>query len=156
MRLTRHTISLALLLAVFWLVLSGHYTAFLISLGALSVVLVVWVCARMDVVDHESQPLHLDRSIFKYWLWLVREIALSSLAVTSYAFRRRDAIKPTVFEFTVSSKSDIGKVIFANSVTLTPGTVVIDLKGDIATVHALVSPAVDGVTSIYSRVSGIE
>ncbi|MFT4797788.1 MAG: multicomponent Na+:H+ antiporter subunit E [Candidatus Azotimanducaceae bacterium] len=156
MKLTRHTASLSLVLAVFWLVLSGHYTAFLISLGTLSVVLVVWVCARMDVVDHESQPLHLDRGIFTYWLWLLKEVVLSSLAVTACAFRGRKSIQPGCFEFKVSSKSDIGKVIFANSVTLTPGTIVIDLKGDRATVHALVMPAIDGVTSIDNRVSGVE
>jgi len=156
MILTRHTISLSLLLAVFWLVLSGHYTAFLISLGALSVVLVVWLCARMDVVDHESQPLHLNREIFGYWLWLFREVVLSSLAVTACAFRGQASIKPACFEFKVSSDSDMGKVIFANSVTLTPGTVVIDLKGDKATVHALVAPATDGVAAIDLRVSGVE
>ena len=156
MRLTRHTISLSLLLAVFWLVLSGHYTAFLLSLGAASVVLVVWVCARMDVVDHESQPLHLERGIFRYWLWLFKEIALSSLAVTACAFQGEKAIRPGFFEFKMSSKTDMGRVIFANSVTLTPGTVVIDLKEDTATIHALVSPALDGVMSIDRRVSGVE
>lgn len=110
----------------------------------------------MDVIDHESQPLHLDRGVFRYWLWLLKEIVLSGLAVTLCVFRSRAAISPVCFEFKVSSSSDMGKVIFANSVTLTPGTVVIDLDDNKATVHALVAPAIDGVAAIDLRVSGVE
>jgi multicomponent Na+:H+ antiporter subunit E len=55
----RQTLGLAVVLSAFWLVLSGHYTALLLSFGALSIALVVWLARRMDIVDHEGRPLDL-------------------------------------------------------------------------------------------------
>ena len=66
----KHAISLGLSLSVLWLLLSGHYTLLLISYGLLSVVLVVLLALRMDVIDREGQPLHLDlKALFTYWVW---------------------------------------------------------------------------------------
>lgn len=131
----RHTISLSLLLAVFWLLNSGHYNWLILSLGLLSIAIVVWVTHVMDVVDHESQPWHLTTRILGYNLWLLKEVMVASLDVSKRIWT--GAISPTVIEVQASQKTDMGKVIFANSITLTPGTVSINIQDDIITVHAL-------------------
>ena len=61
-----HLFYMSLLLALFWLGLSGHYTALLLAFGALSAGLVVWLAWRMDMVDHESVPLHLSRRVLTF------------------------------------------------------------------------------------------
>ena len=76
-----HLINMSLLLALFWLGLSGHYTALLLAFGALSVGLVVWLAKRMDVIDHESVPLHFTRRALTFWPWLMVEIVKSNIDV---------------------------------------------------------------------------
>ena len=134
----RHTISISLTLAIFWLINSGHYTSILLWIGAGSVALVVFIAHRMDVVDHESQPIHLTPKLPAYYLWLIKEIVLSNIKVVKHVWLAQKNITPTMTTIKSSQKTDMGKVIFANSITLTPGTVAIDLKGNLVLVHALV------------------
>ena len=132
-----HTISLFLTLAVFWLLNSGHYTPLIMSLGLISIVLVLYIAHRMDVVDHESQPLLLQRRIPSYHLWLTKEIILANITVVKHIWLGNETISPVLAVIKAHQKTDMGKVIYANSITLTPGTVSIDLEGEVITVHAL-------------------
>jgi multicomponent Na+:H+ antiporter subunit E len=133
-----HTISLFLTLAAFWLLNSGHYTLLILSLGLFSIALVLYIAHRMDVVDHESQPLHLiTLRIPGYHLWLVKEIILSNISVVKHIWLGNETISPILTTIKASQKTDMGKVIYANSITLTPGTVAVDLVGDQIKVHAL-------------------
>lgn len=133
-----HTISLFLTLAAFWLLNSGHYTLLILSLGLISIALVLYIAHRMDVVDHESQPLHLiTLRIPRYYLWLAKEIILSNISVVKHIWLGNETISPVLTTIKASQKTDMGKVIYANSITLTPGTVAVDLVGDQITVHAL-------------------
>ena len=133
----RHTISLSLLLALFWLLNSGHNTSLMISLGVISSLFVLYLVHRMDVVDHESQPIHMTLKFPAYYAWLIKEIILSNYLVVKHIWLGNDSISPTLRVIKSSQKTDIGKVIYANSITLTPGTVTVDLQGDKLTVHAL-------------------
>ena len=139
----RHTIFLSLSLAIFWLLNSGHYTALMLSLGAISVALVRYIAHRMDVVDHESQPLHLTRKLPGFYAWLTKEIILANLLVVKHIWLGNKAISPTLKTIKVSQKTDIGKVIYANSITLTPGTVTVNLEGDQFMVHALLKESIE-------------
>ncbi len=134
----RHTISISFLLAFIWLANSGHYDGLLLSLGAVSVALVVWLCHRMDVVDHESHPIHLTRRIPAYYSWLFKQILLSNIDVAKRVWLGRGAIEPTVETLPVMQKTDVGRVVYANSINLTPGTVSIELEDNTVLVHALV------------------
>lgn len=138
----QHTIMLSLTLAAFWLANSGHDTALLLSLGALSIALVVYIAHRMDVVDHEAQPLHLTLKLPVYYGWLIKEIFLANLAVVKHIWLGNKSISPTFATITASQETDIGKVIYANSITLTPGTVTVDMEGDQFLVHALLSDSI--------------
>ncbi|MBT8434510.1 MAG: Na+/H+ antiporter subunit E [Gammaproteobacteria bacterium] len=135
--LVPHTISLFLTLTAFWLVNSGHYTLLMLSLGLISIALVLYVAHRMDVVDHESQPLHLTLKLPGYLLWLAKEIIVSNISVVKHVWLGNKTISPVLTTIKASQKTDVGKVIYANSITLTPGTVTVDLVGDQITVHAL-------------------
>ncbi|MBL4791116.1 MAG: Na+/H+ antiporter subunit E [Kordiimonadaceae bacterium] len=133
----RHTISLSLALAAFWLLNSGHITPLMLFLGAASIALVLYIARRMDVVDHESQPLHLSLKILSYYLWLAKEIVVANFSVVKHIWLGNSSISPTLAVLHASQKTDIGKVIYANSITLTPGTVAVDLEGNRILVHAL-------------------
>lgn len=154
----RHTIFLTLSLAVFWLLNSGHYTTLMLSLGAISIALVLYIAHRMDVIDHESQPLHITRKLPGYYIWLIKEIILANILVVKHIWLGNKTISPTMKSIKVSQKTDIGKVIYANSITLTPGTVTVKLEGDHFMVHALLKESIEELEAgeMDRRVSRLE
>ena len=154
----RHTIFLSLALSVFWLVNSGHYTSLMLVLGGLSVVFVLYIARRMDVVDHESQPVHLTLKIPAYYIWLIKEIIIANLLVVKHIWLGNKSISPVFTNITASQKTDIGKVIYANSITLTPGTVTVNMEGDQFMVHALLQESIKDLESgeMDRRVSQLE
>ena len=143
----QHTIILSLSLAAFWLANSGHNTALMLSLGAISITFVVYIAHRMDVVDHEAQPLHLTLKIPGYYAWLIKEIIVANLLVVKHIWLGNKSISPGFTTVTASQKTDIGKVIYANSITLTPGTVTVNLQGDQFMVHALLRESIKDLES---------
>ncbi len=133
-----HTFGVLSALFLFWLLLSGLFTPFLLLAGAGSALVVMLLARRMGVVDHESFPIHLGwRVLFSYWPWLVKEIVKSAWDVTKRILHPRLPISPTLVEFVPSQKTDIGLVIHANSITLTPGTIAIEVEAGRFLVHAL-------------------
>ena len=122
-----HHFFLAVGLAITWLLLSGVYDPMILMLGLASCVLVVVIAKRMDVIDHEAIPVHLSFNIFLYWLWLLIEIVKANIDVTKRVLGLCP-ISPTMVRIKTSQKSDLGLVIFANSITLTPGTISIDVE----------------------------
>ncbi|MFL0809393.1 MAG: Na+/H+ antiporter subunit E [Agarilytica sp.] len=141
----RHTVYLVIALAAIWLLNSGHYNPLLLGLGALSIAFVTWIARKMDVVDHESQPVSFTHKLPLYWLWLSKEIVLANIDVVKRIWRGVDAIDPTVAVLKPSQKNDLGRVIYANSITLTPGTVTLDLKDDEVLVHAISKEGIEAL-----------
>lgn len=133
----KHTVSLFITLSVFWLLNSGHYSLLILLLGFASISLVLVIANKMDVVDQESQPIHLKRNIFGYFGWLIKEIIQANITVVKHIWLSGESISPTLKKIKVTQQTDMGKVIYANSITLTPGTVAIDLVDDDVIVHAL-------------------
>lgn len=133
----QHRLSVLLVLSLIWLMNSGHYSALLLSLGLLSVCFAVWIAERMDVIDHESQPIHLTARVPSYWLWLAKNILLSNIDVVIRIWRGPKAISPCLATLPAEQASDMGKVIYANSINLTPGTLAIELEDGHVLVHAL-------------------
>lgn len=140
-----HALALFTMLCGFWLINSGYYTTLLLSFMVVSVSFVVFLCYRMDVVDGESQPLNLTFTIPLYWLWLIKEVVLSNIHVTRCIWSGPGSIQPSMFTVEAGQKTDMGVVIYANSITLTPGTVSMDLQGKTLTVHALTRVTADGL-----------
>jgi multicomponent Na+:H+ antiporter subunit E len=130
-------VSLGTVLFLFWLVLSGHYTYFLVAAGAGSAVLCVFVAARLGVTDAEGHPVRLLRGALTYFPWLLWEIAKSAWTVTKLILNPRLQISPTMTRVVASQRTSVGIATYANSITLTPGTITTGVKGSVLTVHAL-------------------
>ena len=133
----RYRLSLFVMLAAVWLLLSGHYTPLLLVFGALSCAFVTYLAQRFDVVDHESHPLHMWWRLPSYWIWLLVEIVKGNIDVGYRIIHPSLPIDPRLFEVEASQKTDLGRVVFANSITLTPGAISVDVRGDKILVHAL-------------------
>jgi multicomponent Na+:H+ antiporter subunit E len=128
----------AIVLFLFWLALSGHYTNFLLAAGAGAALLCVFVTARLRIADAEGHPVQFLRGALTYFPWLFWEIAKSAWAVTKLILHPRLPISPTMTKVIASQRTTVGIVTYANSITLTPGTITTGVKGNVLTVHALV------------------
>jgi multicomponent Na+:H+ antiporter subunit E len=142
------TVVLFLSLVVLWLLWSGLYLPLMLFLGLASCLLVMWLVKRFQTLDHESVPLHLGVGIFAYWGWLLKEIAISSLQVTRIILTPKLQISPTMVSIQCKSAGQVRQVLFANSITLTPGTLTTDIdENGLVTVHALTQEGAQGVVS---------
>lgn len=133
----RHALSLFAVLYGLWLALSGHYTPFLLAIGAVCAAFAVAVAVRMDVVDHEGHPIHLGYRLPIYWSWLTVQVLLSAVRVSCVVLSPRPAIDPVLETVPASQRTDVGRVIYANSITLTPGTLSTSVEAHGIEVHAL-------------------
>jgi len=134
------TWSLGIVLFATWMLLSGEFSlhhGLVLGLGVASVILVVLIAVRMDVVDHEGHPVHLTLRFVGYWFWLLVEIVKASLDVTKRIWSPSLPISPTMYNLKVSQPGELGQVIYANSITLTPGTVTVRLEDGNILVHAI-------------------
>lgn len=135
---------LGALLFGFWLLLSGHYTPMLLGFGVGSTILVVYLALRMDVVDHEGLPLQLGGRFWRYAPWLMKEILVANLHVAKIILSPSLPISPIMVHYRSSQKTDLGRALYANSITLTPGTITTGIQGDDLEVHSLTWVDVDG------------
>lgn len=141
--MNRHVISLFFILAALWLLNSGIYNGLLLTLGLLSVCFTVWLAARMDIIDSESQPLHISSKLPAYYLWLGKKIVQSNIDVVIRIWRGPSSISPCTAHLHYGHRSEVNRVIYANSITLTPGTVTMDLKNDEVFVHSLTRAGIE-------------
>ena len=132
-----HSISLGAVLFAVWLILSGHYTFLITTLGVLSCVLVVSIMQRMDLIDHEGHPIHLTWRAITYITCLILEIIKANIDVLKLILSPSLPATPTLLRVKASQTSDLGQVIYANSITLTPGTISVDVANGEILVHAL-------------------
>ena len=140
-------LGLALTLFAFWLLLSGIYEPLLLSLGVVSSLFVAGIAHRMDVVDHEGFPIHIGPKGITYWPWLIWEIIKANIDVALIIIKPDLEISPIMFRAEASQKTEVGQVIYANSITLTPGTVTVGVNEGTVDVHALTIGAADEVIS---------
>ena len=143
----RYSFSLAILLALLWLAISGVYKPPLFVLGAGSIAFVVWLSRRMDVVGVEHNPVLYSWRLPVYWLWLLKEIAKSNFEVARAALAPQGRVRPRIVRVPVRLGSAVAKVTYANSVTLTPGTVTLLLEADCLEAHALLESSASGLES---------
>lgn len=136
---------LGALLVILWLLLSGLLEPLYLILGAVSVALALWLAARMAVADREGVPSALGWRAFGYWPWLAKEIALANWDVTRRILSPSLPISPSAFKVKASQRTALGRTIYANSITLTPGTVSMSIDGDEILVHALTEDGRDSV-----------
>ncbi len=153
-----HAISLYVALMGVWLLLSGLFDAFFLSLAAICCGLVVYIAQRMDVIDHEGQPVHISRRFITYLPWLAWQIIRANVYVARRIASPKMPIDPVLKWIPASQPTDLGKVIYANSITLTPGTIATGVEGDRIQVHALTPELMDELEegSMDARVRAVE
>jgi len=132
-----------LLLAAFWLLLSGFIQPLLLFFGVSSILLILFLLHRMDQVDQAKQVPSLDITMLRYVIWLGKEIFASSSHVAKLVWGPSKQLSPTLARIPVTSIAESQQVLYANSVTLTPGTLSVDLKDGELTVHALQKESID-------------
>jgi multicomponent Na+:H+ antiporter subunit E len=141
------SIGLGIALFVLWLLLSGIYTPLLIILGIFSSTLVAWIAHRMNVADHEGFPIHFTWTAISYWPWLLWEIVKANINVSRIIIKKEPSISPILFRIPADQNTELGQVTYANSITLTPGTVSIAVGEGMIDVHALTQEAADDLKS---------
>ena len=142
----RYIIGLTFSLTAFWLLMSGIYTPLILFLGAISVIFVLYLTRRMDALDEDVIEFKLKRKHFSYWSWLAKEIFKANIDVSKVILSPKMNLSPRLVRVPLSQSNELATVIYANSITLTPGTVSVDIEGDEIIVHALTQELMDGLT----------
>jgi multicomponent Na+:H+ antiporter subunit E len=130
-------LGLILVLAALWLGLSGIYTPLILTLGTISILISLVLASRLETLDREGAPYARTLNLFAYWGWLVVEIFKANWPVIKACVSANLDINPALVKVKTRCESDLAKTVFANSITLTPGTVTVEVEGDKLLVHAL-------------------
>lgn len=138
-------IKFGIILCLYWLLLSGHTGLLLLSLGLFSVLLVLWLIRRMDRSDQASAKMIFSFGFLRYLVWLMWQVLLSNIDVARRIWDPEMPIKPATERIKVSLKTPLLKTIYANSITLTPGTVTMEVGDDYFVVHALHAESIEAL-----------
>jgi multicomponent Na+:H+ antiporter subunit E len=137
-------------LFVFWVALSGKFELTYLFFGLASAALVTFVTHDLLEFEETRQKkkgwslVSLARAgwkLFSYFVWLVYSIVQSNLQVAYLVLHPKLPIKPGLLRFRTRLQSQVGQIILANSITLTPGTITADLHEGVYLVHTLVPEA---------------
>jgi len=115
--------------------MSGHYSVLIVSLGIISCAFCVYVAKRGKLIDDEGLPTFFIPRLLNYLMWLFKEILKSNVITAKVIINGK--VEPEIFTVKSSQVTDVAKVIYANSITLTPGTVTTKIQKDVFEVHAL-------------------
>ena len=140
----KHWLILSVFLSAVWLAWSGYFDQpFLLCLGLASVAMTVGLASRMRIVDDEGTPLEFGLRPIPYGVWLLKEIVQANIDVARRILDPELPIYPNLVCVKANQRTELGRVILANSITLTPGTVSVDMQNDRIWVHALSLEAAD-------------
>lgn len=133
----RYAFILTLAMVAAWLTLSGYFIPMILTFGAISIAIVVWMCRRMGILDGETVPYLSLLPTTSYFVWLFIEIVKANVQVVKAVLSPDLEVSPTLVKIPLNTDIDIAETMFANSITLTPGTVSVDMEPDHILVHAL-------------------
>ena len=125
--------------------MSGYYTPLILSLGVISCILCVYLTIKGKFLDNETLPIYFFPRLIQYTLWLIKEILKSNIQTAKVIIMKSE--DPELFSVKATQKTNEGKVTYANSITLTPGTVTTQIKDNVFEVHALTKEFGDDVRS---------
>lgn len=140
MQAVRLMAAIAMLFAI-WVLWGALMKTPVWQLGLASCALVLWLTIRMELLRYDLLGMHLLHRMPRYWLWLVWQMVLSNLQVLRLVLGPRSALKPCVVEFEAEAGSPFALALLGNSITITPGTLTIDVDGRRMTVHCLTREA---------------
>jgi multicomponent Na+:H+ antiporter subunit E len=125
-----------------WIVFSGKFDAFHLGLGVISSLFIAWI--SQDFLFHDRSKTWEERmreagAFLQYIPWLIVEIIKANLHVFKLAMTRNgyEEVAPRIVTIKTYLKTDFAKFVFANSITLTPGTITMLIRGDVFHVHTM-------------------
>ena len=149
----------AIIMFVFWIFLSGEFSFILLLSGIISSLLVSYISHDL-LIGNGDMKLGFIRTIrfIKFLPWLLWQIVLANIDLALRTLHPKMPINPMLINFKNNLKTDLGMVILANSITLTPGTVTIDVNENDFFIHVISEKAAQSLISgeMQARVKKIE
>ncbi len=136
---------IAIILFVLWLLLSGHFEPLLLSLGLISCIFVAWLTIKLNLLSPDSHALWFNLKLPTFLPWFFLEIVKSNLEVSWRILHPKLPISPTISSVPITKHNNIGKAVYANCITLTPGTYSLDINPDFIEVHSLTKNLAEGL-----------
>ena len=134
-------------LVLAWLLWSWLFKPLVLALGVMSCVLVVYLVYRMDYFRSEYYALRFAPRLLLYWGWLLKQVFASSVTVARVVLSPSLPISPRTIEIDTGTDDPIAQTVYANSITLTPGTLALDVHEGEIKVHSLTQDAADDLMS---------
>lgn len=130
-----------------WIVFNGNVTLEILIFGVvIAAVVLAFMCKFMDY------SLQKEKNVYKKSIWflayavlLIREIIKANLAIIPRILTVEEEMDPIIVKIRTTLKSDFTKMLLANSITLTPGTITVELEGDEYTIHCLDTSLAEGL-----------
>jgi multicomponent Na+:H+ antiporter subunit E len=136
--------ALSLVLFIFWTILSGKVDTKHLIIGLISALTITWICRPLLRLPSQIKAGEIHFAfdlpygkLFVYVLWLLKELVKANIEVALIVLNPRMPISPQIITFKKSMTNPVAHVVLANSITLTPGTITVDVQDDVYTIHAL-------------------
>ena len=132
---------------IVWIIFNGRVTLEIVLFGiAISGLMFAFVCKFMDYSMEKERKFYKKCPLFcKYAVLLAKEIIKANLAVCYLILTRREVTEPVLVKVHTNLKTETARVILANSITLTPGTITVSLAGQELLVHCLDKSLAEGM-----------
>lgn len=143
-----------LLFFILWVIFNGRITVEITIFGLIiSAVMYIFICKFMDFSPKtEIALLKKAGYLCQYWYFLILEIIKANIATMSLMLSGNYAEEPAIIHFHTNLKTDMAKCLLANSITLTPGTITVEIQGNDFVVHCLDKSFAEGIDrSIFVR-----
>ena len=145
---------LFLVIFITWIIFSEIFELKFLLFGVISCLVISLCCLK----SFKIKGIKSDKTYFLihfnfikaliYFIWLIKEIILSAIAVSKTVFHSNDKLSPKIVWFKADYDNPVARAFLANSITLTPGTVTIDIFDDgTYSAHALVDESADSLLS---------
>ncbi len=148
----KHLTVLAVVMFAFWFLLSGKVDFKFLLYGALTAIISAWICVPLLLLpnaDGTKKYFIFDVNLGKYalyWLWLLKEVVNANIDVVKATVKSEMVINPRVIAFRIKYDNPMAHTTLANSITLTPGTVTLNVTEDgLYEIHALTDGAAEGL-----------
>ena len=152
------TVIAAFGLMLLWLSLSGYFNFLQVSFGLVSTFFVVWFTYHLNLLTTDGARSQILRGYPLYLLWLTWEIIVSNILLAKIILAPKMVLHRQIVHTKANQSSDLAKAIYANSITLTPGTLTVDLNSEGFVVHSMAKTFTDDIRSdkMNDRVAKLE
>lgn len=130
-----------------WIIFNGNITLEIVIFGiVIATFMFAFMCKFMDYSFKKELNVYKKSIWFlAYVVLLLREIIKANLAIIPKILTVEEEMEPVIVKFRTTLKSDFTRMLLANSITLTPGTITVSLEEDEYTIHCLDTSLADGL-----------